>query len=270
MKIPEGSNNFHSVNFPMRRFFSLEVISEDKDENGDGIADYDAFGSPKGTPIEKTADRTSFCGYLSVDPKVVTPCKGPLVFPGIGTGFSSDFTFMRPPSTGMSTCGKDFRSGAPVNTGNPAFTCSVVGFITETQMERNFPDQHMEWAAYFHVNNPDCVRSLTDPCASGTPGSGNLSALTNSHDPASTRGVNDPLPPAITIQWAQHITDPDLAGALDLNQPAAFTQTMTGKFDICNPDVWQGCNQLFPAVNAPTGESQTKGDANFLVGVDKN
>lgn len=286
MKIPEGSNNFHSVNFPLRRFFSLEVVSEDKDLDGDGVADYDKWGSPSGSPIIKTPDRTSFCGYTSPtvsqygvavpnDPNLKTPCQGPLVFAGIGTGFSSDFTFRRAPSAGTFNCGKDPRLATVQTTTD--LTCSVMGIIVETQLETGFPDQHTEMGAYFHLTNPDCVGSSTgvggnNDCAAANvrPGSGNLLALTESHTPAAYRGGGDPIPPTITVNWAQHITDPDIAGAIDPNQPAAFTSTMAGSFQICNRNVWTTCNQTFPSVNAPTGESQTRGDPNFFIGTDAN
>lgn len=267
MLIPQGSNSFHSQNFPLRRFFSLEVISEDKDANGDGLPDFDPFGTPTGSPILKTADRTSFCGDPNVDPKVVTPCQQlPLVFPMIGTGVSADFTFRRPApvdTTASMNCGKDFHTGAVQTTAD--HTCAVNGVITETQMETGFPDQHVELGSYFHTTNPDCVRLAAGDtsCAAPSPGSGATSALTNSHDPGSN-------PPAITVNWAQYMNDPDLSGAIDLSQPTAFSQTMTGSFTFCNPNVWTGCNQSFPKVNAPTGEAQSRGDPNFFVGVDPN
>lgn len=286
MKIPLGSNNFHSVNFPLRRFFSLEVVSEDKDLNGDGVADYDLFGSPSGSPILATPDRTSFCGYTAPtvsesgvavpnDPNLKTPCQGPLFFAGIGTGFSSDFTFRRAPSAGTFNCGKDPRLATVQTTTD--LTCSVMGIIMETQLETGFPDQHTEIGAYFHVTNADCIGSSSgvggnNDCHASNinPATGNTLSLTNSHTPAAFRGGGDPVPPMITVNWAQHITDPDVAGAIDPNQPAAFSATMAGSFEMCNRDVWTTCNQTFPAVNAPTGESQTRGDPDFLIGTDPN
>jgi|GEM_PF-6409274 len=285
-KIPQGSNNFNSANFPLRRFFSLEFVSEDKDLNGDGIPDYDKWGSPSGVPIPNTPDRTSFCGYTSPtvslagvavpnDPNLKTPCQGALMFAGIGTGFSSDFTFRRAPSSGTFNCGKDFRLATVLTTTD--LTCSVTGIITETQLETGFPDQHVELGAYFHLTNPDCVGSSTgvggnNDCAAANikPGNGNLLSLVDSHTPAAYRGGSDPTPPPISISWAQYMTDPDISGTTDPNQPAAFTGTMTGSFTICNREVWTNCNQSFPAVSAPTGESQTRGDFNFYIGNDLN
>jgi hypothetical protein len=146
----------------------------------------------------------------------------------------------------------------------------------ETQLETGFPDQHTEMGTFFHLTNPDCVGSSSGAGGNSdcvainvAPGSGNPLALSNSHTPQAYRGGSSD-PSMISVNWAQHITDPDVSGIIDPNQTASFDTTMAGVFTICNPSVWANCNQSFPKVNAPTGESQTRGDPNFFVGVNPN